>query len=107
MIVERFNKINSKIKKLERKNINIVAVSKTFDLNHIMPLIEEGHLHYGENKVQEAESKWTKIKKERADLKLHMVGKLQSNKAKKGSNNEDKRTILPFPICQIEKPTIA
>ena len=83
MIVERFDKINSKIKKTGNKNINIVAVSKTFELNHIMPLIEHGHLHYGENKVQEAESKWRDIRKDRTDLKLHMVGKLQSNKAKK------------------------
>ncbi len=61
---------------------NIIAVSKTFSIDVIKPLIEHGHLHYGENKVQEAVSKWTEIKKNKEDLKLHMIGKLQSNKVK-------------------------
>ena len=61
----------------------IIAISKTFSLEHIMPLIELGHNHFGENKVQEAETKWSQIKKEKNNLRLHMVGKLQSNKAKK------------------------
>ena len=60
----------------------IIAVSKTFSIDVIKPLIEHGHLHYGENKVQEAVSKWTEIKKNKEDLKLHMIGKLQSNKVK-------------------------
>ena len=84
IIVERFNKIKSNIAKTDNNNfVKIVAVSKTFSLNHIMPLIEHGHVHFGENKVQEAEAKWNKIKKEKKNLKLHMIGKLQSNKAKK------------------------
>ena len=83
IIIERFNKIKSNISKNGIKNVKIVAVSKTFSLDHIMPLINYGHMHYGENKVQEAESKWLQIKKEKKDLKLHMIGKLQSNKAKK------------------------
>ena len=84
IIVERFNKIKSNIEKIPSDNPRtIVAVSKTFSLDHIMPLINYGHMHYGENKVQEAESKWLQIKKEKKDLKLHMIGKLQSNKAKK------------------------
>ncbi len=84
IIVERFKKIKSNIEKSEYKNFaQIVAVSKTFDLNHIMPLIDFGHVHFGENKVQEAEVKWSSIKKTHNKLKLHMVGKLQSNKAKK------------------------
>ena len=83
-IVERFNKIKSNISKVNNNNsINIVAVSKTFPLSHIMPLINYGHNHYGENKVQEADIKWRDIKKERKNLKLHLIGKLQSNKARK------------------------
>ncbi len=82
--VERFLNIKSNIAKVANIDlINIVAVTKTFSLNHIMPLIDHGHHHYGENKVQEADVKWSKIKKEKKDLKLHMIGKLQSNKAKK------------------------
>jgi len=84
IVVESFNKIKSNIIDSKIKNsAQIIAVSKTFDLKHIMPLIDYGHLHYGENKVQEAESKWKEIKKIKPELKLHMVGKLQSNKAKK------------------------
>ena len=59
-----------------------MAISKTFSLDYIMPLIDYGHVHFGENKVQEATAKWRLIKNERKHLKLHMVGKLQSNKAK-------------------------
>ena len=84
MIIERFNKIKSNIEKTGLiNNVKIVAVSKTFSLNHVMPLIKSGHVHYGENKVQEAEVKWSQIKKENLNLKLHMIGKLQTNKAKK------------------------
>ena len=84
IIVDRFNKIKSNIAKIDKTNSSkIVAVSKTFSLEHIMPLINFGHVHYGENKVQEADAKWSQIKKNKSDLKLHMVGKLQSNKAKK------------------------
>ena len=82
-IIESFNKINSNIKKLQPKNpVNIVAVSKTFSFDYIKPLIDYGHTHFGENKVQEANHKWSEIKKQNKNLKLHMVGKLQSNKAK-------------------------
>tara|TARA_B100001146_G_C16166155_1_gene427937 strand:+ start:656 stop:1306 length:651 start_codon:yes stop_codon:yes gene_type:complete len=84
IIVERFNKIKSNIEKIPSDTSRtIVAVSKTFSLDHIMPLINYGHMHYGENKVQEAEVKWLQIKNKKKDLKLHMIGKLQSNKAKK------------------------
>jgi len=83
IIIERFNKIQSNISKLNNsKSPKIIAVSKTFSLDHIMPLIEHGHNHFGENKVQEAEAKWLQIKKEKKNLQLHMIGKLQSNKAK-------------------------
>ena len=83
IVVERFKKIKSNIVSLKPiKPVNIIAVSKTFPLEHIHPLIEHGHVHYGENKVQEALAKWTEQKKNNQNLKLHMIGKLQSNKAK-------------------------
>ena len=83
IVVERFNKIKSNIVSLKPiKPVNIIAVSKTFPLEHIHPLIEHGHIHYGENKVQEAIAKWSEQKKNNQNLKLHMIGKLQSNKAK-------------------------
>ena len=83
MIIQRFEKIKSNIEILKpSRKINIVAISKTFDLNHIKPLIDYGHNHFGENKVQEAVDKWTDLKKNMKNLNLHMVGKLQSNKAK-------------------------
>ena len=83
IIVERFNKIKSSISEIKpKKKVNIVAISKTFPLEHIKPLLDHGHDHFGENKVQEALAKWNEIKKVNEQLKLHMVGKLQSNKAK-------------------------
>ena len=82
-IVDRFNKIKSNISSIKpTKPVNIIAVSKTFSLDYIKPLIEHGHTHFGENKVQEALSKWSEQKKINENLKLHMIGKLQSNKAK-------------------------
>ncbi len=84
IIVDRFKKIKSNINSLDNsKTINIVAISKTFSIEHIKPLLNIGHDHFGENKVQEAMSKWKEIKKNDNNLKLHMVGKLQSNKSKK------------------------
>ena len=62
--------------------LTIIAVSKTFPLEKIMPLINHGHKDYGENKVQEAVEKWSNIKLEKSDLKLHLLGKLQTNKVK-------------------------
>ena len=63
-------------------NVKIIAVSKTFKIDKILPLIEHGHIDFGENKVQEALEKWTEIKKTNSQLKLHMIGKLQTNKVK-------------------------
>jgi uncharacterized pyridoxal phosphate-containing UPF0001 family protein len=60
----------------------IIAVSKNFPMDFIKTLINHGHNHFGENKVQEAKYKWTDILKEKTNIKLHMIGKLQSNKAK-------------------------
>ena len=80
--------IQSEIKKeLDNKNNkstipNIIAVSKAFSLEHISPLINAGHTHFGENKIQEAEKKWKDIKKINSKIKLHFIGKLQTNKVK-------------------------
>ena len=78
------NKVNDIINKKQLKtNPNIIVVTKTFPLDKIKSLLENGHIHYGENKIQEAENKWSKAKLQYKNLKLHMIGKLQSNKAKK------------------------
>ena len=71
------NEIQSNSSKAE-----IIAVSKTFPINKILPLINCGHIHYGENKIQEAVNKWTEIKRDFINIKLHFVGKLQTNKVK-------------------------
>ena len=73
--------------KLDELNVKeripkIIAVSKTFKIDHILPLIEYGHLDYGENKVQEALEKWTDIKNQNDKINLHLIGKLQTNKVK-------------------------
>ncbi len=67
---------------LNKSNSNIIAVSKTFSMSEILPLIEYGHIHFGENKVQEAVNKWMDLKIKNNKLKLHMIGKLQTNKVK-------------------------
>ena len=83
-ILNSFDKIKQEIQNQQHnQKIDIIAVSKTFSLEHIMPLINHGHRHYGENKLQEAESKWSNVKKNIKDIKLHMIGRLQSNKVKK------------------------
>tara|TARA_E500000178_G_scaffold214223_1_gene211604 strand:+ start:299 stop:958 length:660 start_codon:yes stop_codon:yes gene_type:complete len=77
------NKIRSYLGHLNITNLpNIIAVSKTFKMEKILPLVDHGHLHFGENKVQEAVEKWTKIKEDRPQIQLHMIGKLQTNKVK-------------------------
>ena len=86
--VKRFNIVKNKVKEiLDRKqlktNTQIIAVSKTFPLDKIIPLLDSGHVHFGENKVQEAEEKWIDVKSKYKNLQLHMLGKLQTNKAKK------------------------
>ena len=63
-------------------NPKIIAVSKSFKIDHIMPIINHGHIHFGENKIQEAVEKWTEIKHNNNQIKLHMIGKLQTNKVK-------------------------
>ena len=77
------NKVNEIISKKQLKtNPKIIVVTKKFSLNKITPLIKSGHIHFGENKIQEAEGKWAEVKNHYSNIKLHMVGKLQSNKAK-------------------------
>ena len=77
------NNIQDCLDKLKiNKKPKIIAVSKTFKIDKIMPLIEFGHIDYGENKVQEALEKWTDIKKDNPEIKLHMIGRLQTNKVK-------------------------
>ena len=85
--VQKYKDIISAInRKIEEQKINlkpkVIAVSKTFKLEKIIPLIEYGHLDYGENKVQEAIDKWTDIKLKNKNIKLHLIGKLQTNKVK-------------------------
>ena len=78
------NKVNEIISKKQLKTKpKIVVVTKTFPLNKILPLLENGHIHYGENKIQEAENKWIDTRNRYKNLQLHMIGKLQTNKAKK------------------------
>tara|TARA_B100000787_G_scaffold103287_1_gene76477 strand:- start:897 stop:1556 length:660 start_codon:yes stop_codon:yes gene_type:complete len=75
--------IRSKVNhQTEGKLPKIIAVSKTFPIENILPLIEYGHLHYGENKVQEALDKWTEIKIKNININLHLIGRLQTNKVK-------------------------
>jgi len=71
-----------KLQNIDLNKINIIAISKTFPINEISPLINYEQIHFGENKVQEAIEKWTEIKKDFKHIKLHMIGKLQSNKVK-------------------------
>jgi hypothetical protein len=87
-VVERLIAIQSEIKELliknnsQNKELNIIIVCKTFSMNKILPLIDAGHIHFGENKVQEAELKWKEVKQRYSNIKLHMVGKLQANKVR-------------------------
>ena len=80
-LIEILKEIN--LKKIDsNSNVKVIAVSKTFALEKILPLIEYGHIDFGENKVQEAIEKWGNIKITNKNLNLHMIGKLQSNKVK-------------------------
>ena len=78
------NKVNNIVSKKQLKTKpEIIVITKTFSLNNIVPILNNGHVHFGENKVQEAENKWSDIKNDYRNLQLHMVGGLQSNKAKR------------------------
>ena len=82
-VINNFEKIK---KNINNNDINIIAVSKSFQYEHIKPLVDIGHNHFGENKIQEAQNKWFKIKDSIKNINLHMIGKLQSNKAKEAVN---------------------
>ena len=79
-VVKNFNLIKQEI--TDKKKVKLVAVTKTFPISHILPVINEGHTDFGENKVQEAMEKWTSIKQDFPKINLHLIGKLQSNKVK-------------------------
>ena len=86
--LQKLNYIKNKIseiliEKQLKTNPKIIAITKTFSKNAIYPLLDSGHIHYGENKIQEAETKWVDIRNKYKSIQLHMVGKLQSNKVKK------------------------
>jgi PLP dependent protein len=97
LIIKNFENIKSLI---NNSNVNIVAVSKTFTFGDIKPLVDYGHIHFGENKVQEAAAKWVDIKKNKPEVQLHMIGKLQSNKAKEAVN------LFDF-IHSVDSPKLA
>ena len=80
-IVDNLILINKEISAIN-SDTKIIAVSKTFPIEHIQPAIDHGHLHFGENKVQEAVEKWAEVKEKNSSLKIHLIGKLQTNKVK-------------------------
>jgi len=87
-VLEQFHLVQNKVndiigKKQLKTNPKTIVITKTFSLEKIKPLLEIGHIHYGENKIQEAEEKWFEAKNNYKNIKLHMVGTLQSNKAKR------------------------
>ena len=104
------NKINDILSKKQLKtNPKIIIVTKTFPINNIIPLLEIGHLHYGENKIQEAEIKWANVKNNYKNIQLHMVGGLQTNKVKKAvklfdyiHSLDSERLALKLSECEKE-----
>ena len=82
-VVKNFDLVKEEISNF--KNTNIIAVSKTFPISHILPLINHGHQHFGENKVQEAQEKWTSLKDDFPNLKLHLIIKIMKIYIKKKS----------------------
>ena len=82
-ILKNFNNILVQIKNISNeKKVNLIAISKTFNLDYIRPILDSGHIHFGENRVNEALLKWSNEKKINPNIKIHLVGKLQSNKIK-------------------------
>ena len=79
-VIKNLNSIKQEI--IDKKNVRLVAVTKTFPISHILPVINEGHIDFGENKVQEAMEKWTNIKHDFPKINLHLLGRLQTNKVK-------------------------
>ena len=103
------NKVKEIVDGKQLKNDpKIIVVTKTFSLNKITPLLDSGHLHFGENKIQEAENKWIEVKNRNKNLQLHMIGKLQTNKVKKAIKLFDyihslDNTKLATKLSQYEK----
>ena len=82
-LIDIENQLKSNLGDIDQNSLpKIIAVSKTFKMDKISPLVEHGHLDFGENKVQEAIDKWTEIKVSKPNIQLHMIGKLQTNKVK-------------------------
>ena len=79
--LDNFKVIKEKVHKLQNKS-NLIIVTKNRSFETILPIIQSGHLHFGENKVQEAKEKWSTFLNDNKNIKLHLIGKLQSNKAK-------------------------
>jgi pyridoxal phosphate enzyme (YggS family) len=84
-LIQNFRNIKNQINILNSK-VNLIVVTKGQNITEIKPILDEGHLHFGENKVQEATQKWTNILSSKKDINLHLLGKLQSNKAKEAFN---------------------
>tara|TARA_B110000196_G_C21008385_1_gene596574 strand:+ start:87 stop:755 length:669 start_codon:yes stop_codon:yes gene_type:complete len=112
--LENLNSVKSKVsdiinKKQLKIDSKIIVVSKTFTFNKIKPLLDYGHIHFGENKIQETENKWSGVRNVYQTVQLHMIGKLQSNKAKKAimlfdyiHSLDSERLALKLDQCQDE-----
>ena len=83
---KNYNQILSNINRIS-DNIRLIVVSKTFSINHLKPILDLGHTHFGENRVHESIDKWTNLLKENSDLKIHLIGKLQTNKVVEAINH--------------------
>lgn len=81
-----YNQILSNINRISN-NIKLIVVSKTFPINHLKPILDLGHTHFGENRVHESIDKWTNLLKENNNLKIHLIGKLQTNKVVEAINH--------------------
>lgn len=83
---KNYNQILSNINRISN-NIRLIVVSKTFSINHLKPILDLGHIHFGENRVHESIDKWTNLLKENSDFKIHLIGKLQTNKVVEAINH--------------------
>jgi len=85
-ILKNYNQVLNNINNIS-KNVILIVVSKTFLISHIKPIIDVGHSHFGENRVQESITKWSDLLKVNQNLKLHLIGKLQTNKVVEAINH--------------------
>jgi pyridoxal phosphate enzyme (YggS family) len=111
-VLKNFKSIDNNVQRISNslslKKPTIIAVSKSFNINQILPIIDIGHEHFGENKVQEAKFKWKDIVIKNSNIKLHMLGKLQSNKADEAINifnyiHSLDSEKLAMKLCEAEK----